>query len=276
MAHLHGSPQSYYAGTAMLLAMLIGGGTGQELWSDHLIMLALAPSWYFALADTRPLRFSAPVIALLVAVGALLASQFLPIWRSGPDGLSQGEFAGFAFRSLAPAQSWFSALCVASLAGYFLMLGRMRDREQQRLLRFFIVGLCANLAVAILQLSFDGSASITGILPYEIRIGMFANENHFSTLVFIAIPLLAWHWLVRRWAMLQYAVFCSALLVVQFAAGSRAGVLLALVLIAICTAVASGRLALAGRWRIAAAGAAPSAAPLLPPRLRRASTAICA
>ena len=90
-----------------------------------------------------------------------------------------------------------------------------------------MVGLFVNLVAATIEFSYGGSTDSAGIFPFSFQAGLFANENHFSGLVYAMIPILAYITLQRR---RRQGVFLGALalmLLVLFAAGSRAGMAIA-------------------------------------------------
>jgi len=201
---------------------MIGGGTAQGLWSDHLLQLALLPALFLGLGNLPACRFSPLAKAVTLLLLALVAFQFAPFPRSWSD-LPGLENVQGRFFSPAPGRSLQSALVVVPVVGFALYLSRFNDHDQMRLLRFLMIGVAINVAIGAVQLSFSGSAEIKGFLPYTMRAATFANENHFSTMVFAMVPLSAFFYLVRVDRAFSYLVVVAILVFYLFAVNSRAG-----------------------------------------------------
>jgi O-antigen ligase len=91
-----------------------------------------------------------------------------------------------------------------------------------------MVGLFVNLIAAAVELSYgQGIAAGKDVFPYSFGAGLFANQNHFSSLVYAMIPMLAYLNLQRRRLPAAYLGFLILMLLVLFAAGSRAGMAIA-------------------------------------------------
>lgn len=206
---------------------MIGGGTGQGLWSDHLIQVLLLPALILGLGNLPACRLSVMAKILTLLLLLLIAWQFAPIPRSWPDLPGMESMPGSYF-SPAPGRSLESALVLLSTLGFALYLTRFSDLDQVRLLRFLMIGMVINLAVGAVQLSYSGSAEIKDILPYTMRAATFANENHFSTMVFAMVPLTAFFYLVRVDRPFSYLVVVAILVFYLFAVNSRAGMAISL------------------------------------------------
>lgn len=154
---------------------------------------------------------------------AVLVTQFLPVHRDGVSFGGQLVGSGWGFVTPMPGASSNSALYTVAILGFSLYLTRFSDHDLQRLLRFVLVGFFIHLVTAIVQLSFDQRAVLTGFWPFELRAGLFTNENHFGTLIFAVVPLIAWYYLVRVQRMGVYLFVVSLIIAFQFANGSRAG-----------------------------------------------------
>jgi O-antigen ligase len=207
----------YYAGMVILFALILGGGTEQGPWLPALFM------GLGGIIDTRLARMAR---ALAIAILCLVLLQFVPVARTLPALPSTGGIY-FAFYSPAPQNSLESSLFVLSVLGFFLFLSRFSDADQERLTSFLMVGLFVNLVAATIEFSYGGSANSAGAFPYAFQAGLFANENHFSSLVYVMIPLLAYLTLHRRRQLAAFAGFLGVMLLVLFAAGSRAGMAIA-------------------------------------------------
>jgi O-antigen ligase len=154
--------------------------------------------------------------------------QFLPVLRSWllPELGSDGSH--WAFYSPAPQKSLESSFFAIGALGFFLFLSRFSDTDQERLLNFLMAGLFVNLIAATVELSYGhGVAAGRGVFPYSFGAGLFANQNHFSSLVYAMIPMLAYLTLQRRRLPAAYLGSLVLMLLVLFAAGSRAGMAIA-------------------------------------------------
>lgn len=213
------SPSPRYAGAMIVLALVLGGGAGQGIWTDHLMELLLVPALFFGVAGFRSSCLDTPARILAIMVLVTLAIQFVPVSRTVPlIGMS-----GFGFWSEAPQKSLEAALFAIGALGFFLYVALMGEGARARLLPYFYVGLFIQAAVAIVQLSFSRAATLTGILPFEATAAIFANENHFSSLFFAMIPLLAYSLIVRMESILSYVIVSLLMVGLLFAVGSRAG-----------------------------------------------------
>lgn len=230
---MRGFLQNYYAGSVILLAMLLGGGTKQGLWTDHLIEAAMLPALFITLP--RLTRNRLPLAAQLFIIGLLLLLlvHFLPWHRS----IAIGEtiYGGWGMVSPLPLGSLEAALFTVALTGFGLYLARLGDMEQERCLRFVMIGFFVNFVAGLIQLA-SGSGRISSeLLPFTISFGLFANENHFSTLIFMMIPLIAWFHLARNRRPVIYLLFVLLIVSFLFAIGSRAGMAISLGLALLCS-----------------------------------------
>lgn len=232
--------QFYYAGSMIVLALILGGGTAQGLWTDRILEVALIPALIIGFGGISESRWSSAAKALAVAVLVLFAVQFLPLGRQWPSGAPVAEGT---FLTVAADRTFESLLFFASALGFSLFVSRFPDQEQERLLRFVIVGLLINLGVGALQLSASNSGvGSAELLPYDLRAGVFANPNHFSTLVFSVIPVLAYFFLYRQKRPALFALVLAPMLIYQFAVGSEAGMGLSIAIAAISLLLFSDKL----------------------------------
>lgn len=218
-----------YAGLVLMLAMVLGGGAGPQLWSDHVIMIAMLPALFMGLPHLFTNRLSPTAKLLAVLTFALVAVQFVPVFRT----VSVGDVAvvsGWAFWSPLPQASLETGLIAISLIGFALFIARFNDTEQERMLRFVLIGFLVNLIAAAIQLSFDQRANVKDVLPFVMTAGTFANENHFSALVYMMIPLVGWFYLDRARRPILYLLFVVLVMGMLFAVGSRAGMAISSVL----------------------------------------------
>lgn len=216
------------------MAMVLGGGTTRGLWSDHLLEIAMLPALFLGLGNLSSTRLSLAGRIFAGLVVLVLLAQFVPhAFRPEPGSALAGE-AGLSFFSPAAQNSLEAALYAVSILGFFLYMTRFSDAAQERCLRFLMIGFLVNFVAGVLQLSYGQRVEIWAGLPYAITAGVFANENHFSGLIYLMIPLLA-HVLVARSHRMELYI-CAAILIVGFlfAVGSRAGMAIAGTLSVLC------------------------------------------
>ena len=207
----------------ILVAMLIGGGAAQGLWSDHIIEILLVPALFFGLSGAGKSRLGIPARILVLCTFALLLAQFIPFQRPLPD------VAGLLERGTSPAfsrdigNSLEAALFAVGVLGFFLYLSKFSTDLLERLPRFMLVGFFVNFAVMVVQLSFDKRIPIGNILPFEITAGLFGNQNHASTLIYCIIPVFAYLFIARNRRLVIYVGLIALVVAVLTAQGSRAG-----------------------------------------------------
>lgn len=222
----------YYAGSIIVLALLLGGGTMQALWTDRVLQLALIPALFLGLGRIDDSRWSPAAKGLAVLTILIFVIHLLPLGRLWPTGDASG--AQGTFFSVAASRTVESMLVYIPMLSFALYVSRFTDQDQERLLRFVIVGVLVNLGVGAFQLSASGPGSVDNpILPYQLAAGVFANPNHFSAMVVAVIPLLAYYYLRRTNRPLIFAGFLTLTLLYLFAVGSRAGVGVALCAVAV-------------------------------------------
>lgn len=222
----------YYAGFVIVLAFLLGGGTVQGLWTDRVIQIALIPALFLGLGRIDDSRWSLAAKILAAATILLLALNFLPIGRDWPGG--ESATASGIFWTVAASRTFESMLVYLPVLSFALFLSRFADQDQERLLRFVVVGLLINLGVGAFQLSSSATgAGDANILPYALNAGVFVNPNHFSALVNAVIPIFAYFYLRRTSRPLFFGALLALMLLYLFAVGSRAGMGISLCVAAI-------------------------------------------
>jgi O-antigen ligase len=259
-------PAWWASGVVLLLALVLGGGTRQGLWSDAIVQLASLPllaSAAFQVARTKLDVGGRAALYLVAAVLALPILQLLPlppaIWTSLPG---RSEFAAAYTEaaiptpwlgiSLSPPGTWRSALALIPPVAVFLsvlLLGRRSRRALSLgLIAFGFVSVL--LGLAQLAQGPESALRFHAITNPSEAVGFFANRNHFAALLYIVLPFTA-AWAVglaadRRPQMLVGVALCvlvlASLLLGLGMARSRAGLVLAMV-----AAFASLALAWTGR-----------------------------
>jgi len=160
------------------------------------------------------------LLGVAVVSLVVILVQFLPVYREFPAPLDIAP--GWGLFSPTPGKALESALFYVSVLSYFFMLNRLPLSELKVLLPFIFVGLFVNLVIGVTQLGFASDSAIMGLLPFTMRLGMFANVIHFGTLVYMAIPILAWRFLYRSRQPAVYGLITGFLVLLQFAGGSTA------------------------------------------------------
>ena len=164
---------------------------------------------------------------LVILIFALLIFQFIPIGTTGGLPIFPDIKSNWAFWTASPSRALESVLFTICILGFFLFVTSLSDRQQERLIKFIILGFAINIFVGIIQLSYGARVTINNVLPFEITSAMFANENHFSSLVYMAIPLFAWRFLATEKRPFIFALITGLIILFQFAVGSRAGMAIA-------------------------------------------------
>jgi len=210
------------------MALIFGGGTEQGLWSDHLLQISLIPAIFMAFAKRNLSALDVALKGLILLTVGFLLFQFFPVFRVFEPEL--GISSGYGFFSPAPGRSAEAVIFTLVLLCFFIVVHGLNGQSQQRFLPYVFIGVVGNIVAASLQLSFEGDVAITGVLPFSIRAGMFANINHFSSLVYMAIPLLAWRFLHFSNKVTIYLGIIGTICVLQFAGGSSAAMSITLLL----------------------------------------------
>lgn len=232
MSKLKTELRKYLLGSIFIASCLLGGGTAPSLWTDTLlqILILLFATPVLASREGEPVDKS--VLWLCGLVVAALLIQMIPL----PAGLvgmfrdslllaGRSETASVEFASLGLGRTLEASLYVIVLLILLLALLRMPGEQLHALLPFLLVGVACNGVAGLIQYSAASSVAINDLLPFTIHAGFFANRNHFTSLIYMALPFLVYLATfagARLWAFLSMFL----LLLVLLAAGSRAGILL--------------------------------------------------
>lgn len=223
----------YILGGLLLLAMLIGGGTAAGLVTDTLLQILMIAGSSYVLLTTpagkadRLLQAFSCFLVLMVAVQVvplpvpLITALQAPVWRIQalvPPG-------DWGFLSINPFRTLDSLVYLSALLMFFSALTRLSERQVMKLIPFFLLGLLFNLLLGILQFSLSAEPGSSGLLPYTVKAGIFANTNHYATLLFSALPLVIYcgFYLGMKRILL---VVAALILLLLLASGSIAGVLI--------------------------------------------------
>ncbi len=223
-----------YAGIAIVLALVLGGGTQQHLWTDQVIKIFMLPVALAGFANIVNNRLGHVARFLVFVILAILVIQFIPVGLNQKLPSLDGVTPNWQFLTATPYNGLDAATTTLTMLGVGLYVSTLADFNQMRLVRYIVLGFFINVLVSVIQLSFPADVEIEGVLAYTINSGMFANENHFSTLIFTMIPLLAWRYIDVSKNYLMYFLLTALTLALLFAVGSRAGMALSSILALVC------------------------------------------
>ncbi|KRB14953.1 lipid A core--O-antigen ligase [Mesorhizobium sp. Root695] len=246
--------EKYLLGSVLFVSVLIGGGTASGLYTETLIEIAAIVS--AAAVFSRPSGQGIPRSALwLLALAlAVLCFQIVPMPAALLSGLrpevllASPWLAGeteLRFISVGVGRTIECLLYFAAAAAFFLGVTRLRPDQVYGLLPFFFMGVICNGLAAAIQYSLSDTVAIEGLLPFTINAGLFANQNHFSALLFVSIPFVVYYGLFRG-HLLSGSLGLMSLLLLLLAAGSRAGILIGLAITIIAVVFLSARSRLGG------------------------------
>lgn len=246
--------EKFLLGSVLFLSVLVGGGTASGLYTDAVIEVAAIVA--AAAIFSRPSEHGIPRSALwLLALGlAVFCFQIVPLPAALLSGLRpevllanpwlSGE-TGLRFVSVGVGRTIECLLYFVAMAAFFLSVTRLGPDQVYGLLPFFLMGVICNGLAAAIQYSLSDTVAIQGLLPFTINAGLFANQNHFSALLFVSIPFVVYYGLFRG-HLLSGSLGLITLLLLLLAAGSRAGILIGLAITIISVVFLSARSRLGG------------------------------
>ncbi|MER9345293.1 O-antigen ligase family protein [Mesorhizobium sp. M0601] len=243
----------YLVGSVLFLSLLIGGGTASGLYTDALIEVTAIVSAAAVFSQPFGKRIPASLLWLVIFAVASVAFQIVPLPRAIFGGLRPELLRGdpwlggtpYRFVSIGVGRTIECLLYLVASAAFFLSVLRLRAEQVQGLLPFFFMGVICNALAAAIQYSLSNEIAIVGLLPFTINAGLFANQNHFSALLFISIPVVVYYGLYRG-HLLSGSLGLIMLLLLLLAAGSRAGVLLGLTVTVLSVVFLSTRSKISG------------------------------
>ncbi|MGF7160635.1 hypothetical protein FHS85_002266 [Rhodoligotrophos appendicifer] len=227
----------YLLGLGLLLALLVGGGTASGLYTDLMIQIWVLVASAGVLYGTPTPALDRKLHWLFLAIASLFVLQLLP-WPSAwlaplraplLSGLSPPDGPRFGFISSAVNRTLECAVYVGAGLGMFWAVLKLRPDQVVGLLPFFFIGVICNLLAATIQYSLAEDVSVEGFLPFTIKAGFFANVNHFSSLIYVSIPLMIFYGLSKSYYRATLLLLATILLFL-LAAGSRAGAILGLLI----------------------------------------------
>jgi O-antigen ligase len=142
----------------------------------------------------------------------------------------------FGFISLGVARTIEVGLFFVACAAVFLATLKLSSKHVIGLVPIFFIGVTCNGIAAALQYSLSRDIKVEGLLSYPLSAGLFANQNHFSALLYVSIPFIVFRAVFGNY--LKSSILLLALnLIILLAAGSRAGVAIGLVITLLSVAI---------------------------------------
>jgi O-antigen ligase len=244
----------YLLGTALFVSLLIGGGTATGLYTDTVIEVVTIVAAAAVFSRPSEQRIPLPALWLLIFAFALFVFQIAPLPSTIFNGLRPHPLLGlpelpgetrFRFVSVGVGRTIECLFFLLAAAAFFLSVMRLRAEQVYGLLPFFFMGVICNGLAGIIQYSLSDNIAIDGLLPFTINAGLFANQNHFATLLFVSIPFGVYFGLFRGHLVSSF-LGLAALLLLLLAVGSRAGILIGLAITVISIAFLSVRTRFSG------------------------------
>lgn len=227
-----GNLEGKYASVTVLIALLLGGGTQQDLWSDHLIQILMAPLLiigFYRFIDL-PINGWVKIVCLLSVF--LIALQFIPY--SGQLTLpNTSDKIDLNYLTASPSGSLEAALYFVTCLGLFCYVSSTSMPTKIKLLKVILIGVLIQSLLVVVQLSYSLKFELLGFLPFTITSGLFANENHFSTMLFSIIPIFGFIFLIIEKNKFLFLFLSFLVVMLLFAIGSRAGMAFAIIQVAL-------------------------------------------
>jgi len=197
------------AGALLLLvaATLFGGASQGNALSLMAVEIASLPllfvALYLVLAGAAPKRATLPLV-LLAAVVAMPLLQLVPlppgVWTRLPGRLAVAQALDVARLgrpwlpfSLAPEQTWRSAMALAPPAAMFMGALFLSDRQRRALAVCWLALAVVSLGLGALQM-LGGEGSPLYFYPITnlgAPVGLFSNRNHQAEFLLCLIPVAA-------------------------------------------------------------------------------------
>jgi O-antigen ligase len=226
--------QKYVIGCLFIASAILGGGSAPGLWTDNFLQLIVVGFSTFVLASSNGAPIERKVICFVVLIFFSIIVQLIPLpsalisfFRDDIflSGRIEASKYSIEFISIGIGRTIEILFYITTLLFMFLALLKQPLDRLHALIPFFLLGVMCNAVVAIIQYSTDSLITSYRLLPFDVMSGFFANRNHFSSLLYTAIPFFVYmssYSKLRVWAILGLLVA----LLVLLAAGSRAGALL--------------------------------------------------
>lgn len=233
----------YALGISLIACLLLGGGTARVLVIDVVlqVLVIISSTYAIILLDHSRSKQKYGIILFcgIVFAGAI---QLLPLPLELFFAFRNEAFIPFirglvlpvdtTTISLAASRSVQSIIFVLVPVYFFIALNKLPPKELSELIPFYIIGLICNLVAAGIQYSFASGYQLNYLLGYQVMVGMFANVNHFATILFSSIPIVLYLMIFMNRRALAVLILLL-IIVMLFATGSRAGILIGLAITAV-------------------------------------------
>lgn len=174
----------------MVSLTLLGGSSVPGLLINSLLAIAIVGVIAVLHRNVVGSGYGRPVQVLVLLAMALGVLQLLPVqgmvgWNAPAriDGLPPALTVSTDLGRTAAV-----VLHCIPFALLFGLFGRLEGRQLVAILPYLFLGILIQIAISLVQ--FGGSGLLTvGFLPFTPNAGLFANQNHFAALIFVAIPL---------------------------------------------------------------------------------------
>jgi len=208
--------RSLYTGGLLLVCLVLGGGPHKGPTTVFpLELLALPLAFDIAMRPSPRPGFGWPVYAMVGLIALCFVVQFVPT-----------QFTALSFVSRDPGRTLDSLVYVAFALTLFFAFGRLEPADRNRMVPWFLTGVILNVALALTQFAASRGLTIE-LFPYTLGAGFFSNANHFSSLLYAAIPFIIYQFdAIDRLPLASLALV--VIVFVEFAAGSTAGIFLSL------------------------------------------------
>lgn len=232
----------YALGLALIACLILGGGTARGLTVDAAlqILVILCSTYVIVRLWDNPASKAGIVFFLLVLCAGIfqlvpLPTRFLAEFR--PDAFipfepGSADTLDTATISLAASRTVQSVIFALVPIWFFVAASKLAPSDLAGLIPFYVIGVLCNLAAAIIQYSLSSGATLNDLLGYPVMVGMFANVNHFSTVLFSSIPIILYMGVFMNRGLFAASAMLLILLVL-LAAGSMAGILIGFVIVAV-------------------------------------------
>jgi O-antigen ligase len=235
----------------ILLALVLGGGSGQGRWSDAIVQLASLPLFavlFLSANRPRPPRGAIVLICLLVALPLVQLIPLPPaVWTAlpGREGIMQGYSAGgialpWLPISLAPMVTWRSAVSLLPAVALFLAILRLSDRWRRMLVLVILAVAFLSVLLDLLQMMEGNSSALRFYAISDRGVGFFADSNHNAVFLCCMIPFAAaWGIGLRRqpFRALLLVLLLGAVIIGLALTQSRAGLVLSVIAWLSCVAL---------------------------------------
>ncbi|MEL6782885.1 MAG: O-antigen ligase family protein [Pseudomonadota bacterium] len=220
----------YGLGLLFITAAIIGGNTAVGGLADiPLKLLATGLAMALLLRRKRP-TIPLGVLLLCVAIALLFVIQLIPLPAAILNGLQpvlEATFTEPENNTWRPISLTLGATLEAAsfTLPVVLLLGAVATLPLHHLIAlapFVLIGAVVNMVVALTQYMLSSGEVTYGWLDYSISVGLFANANHFSALLYASIPLSFAYFIPRRRLLLPF-VFTALVIFILALSGSRAG-----------------------------------------------------